>query len=163
MVDPEQKKLHEEILKTVVPSSLAEETRSFLGGSLRMRCCHGWGWTWHGELFNENAFTADDIEIFPESFVEFLVPRAGIYGSVRSPDPSHTFSQFLALVMTDGREFDFTRNVAHQWRFMFGSGGVDFERNWFPVLSCEHTIHGFGIIALNSTLLDRHAPRHDAG
>ncbi|MDB2687328.1 hypothetical protein N9Y42_08960 [Mariniblastus sp.] len=113
--------------------------------------------------FNEKAFTADDIEIFPESFVEFLVPRAGIFGSVRSPDPSHTFSQFLALVMTDGREFDFTNNVAHQWRFMFGSGGVDFERNWFPVLSGESTIYGFGMIALNSILLDRHASPNAAG
>ena len=147
----------------MTPSSLAEETLSCLGGSLRMRCCHGWGWTWKGELFDEKYFTVNDIEIFPESFVEFLVPRAGIFGSVRSPDRSHTFSQFLALVMTDGREFDFTNNVAHHWRFMFGSGGVDFERNWYPVLSSELTIYGFGMIALNSNWLDRHGSQSGAG
>ena len=153
---------HAEILKNFTPSSLAEETRSCLGGSLRMRCRHGWGWTWKDGLFDEEKFTVDDIEIFPESFVEFVVPRAGIFGSVRSPDRSHIFSQFLALVMTDGREFDFTNNVAPSWRIMFGSGSVNYERDWFPVLSSELTIYGFGMIALNSNWLDRHDPLNGA-
>ena len=112
----------------LTPSGLAAHTRSFLGRSLIIRCCSGWGWSvergGQTESFEDSRLTSADIEIIPDGFVSFRNERGGIYGSVVQCPVGFHYARFLAFTMSDGTEYDFTDEIA-QWRGIFFRRGPE--------------------------------------
>ena len=136
----------------LTPSGLAAHTRSFLGRSLIIRCCSGWGWSvergGQTESFEDSRLTSADIEIIPDGFVSFRNERGGIYGSVVQCPVGFHYARFLAFTMSDGTEYDFTDEIA-QWRVIFADGDPDYDSHWFPLLNGNPRYLGYGAIALS--------------
>ncbi len=56
--------------------------------------------------------------------------------------------------MSDGCDWDFTENIAPAWRIMFGYGELDYQKEWFPILSGPDVYFGYGAIGRNREMLD---------
>jgi hypothetical protein len=140
-------------------SGLSEKCPDVIGTTLVVRCCHGWGWTHHSEKgsnpFVENSLAMGELEIIPENYVHFTTSRSGIAGrSLRGPE-RYSFKKFVAFIMNDGCDFNFTDRIAHAWRIMVGDGGVDYDSEWFPILSGPDSYFGYGVIGLDRSWLDQ--------
>ena len=95
----------------------------------------------------------------PEAYVEFRSPKSGIIGRVVTAPAGYRFTRFLAFIMSDGVDHDFTENIAGFWRVMFGDGDLDLESDWFPILGGESTLFGYGIVAQDADGLARYRRR----
>ena len=143
----------------LVSSGLAEDCPDVIGQKLLIRCCHGWGWTYRLDGnqvgFEDETLAMGEIEVIPERYVEFTTPRCGILGRIERLPSDYRFRRFLAFIMSDGCDFDFTGNIAPSWRVFVGDGKLDLESEWFPILDGETTIAGYGAIGRDSISLDK--------
>ena len=142
----------------LVPSGLTEQCQDVIGKSLTVRCANGWGWTHNvrGERnsFDDPALVAGHVQIIPEGFIEFTTPRGGMYGKVLVAPKGYNFNRFVAVIMSDGCNYDFNANIAPAWRVMFGDGVLDCDSEWFPILNGPDVYFGYGSIGLNEYFLD---------
>ena len=65
------------------------------------------------------------IEVVPEAYIEFTAPRGGITGRVVQAPAPYEFTRFVAFIMSDGADYDFTGNIAPCWRVIFGNGNLE--------------------------------------
>ena len=141
------------------PSGLSPTCLDVLESALLIQCLHGWGWsqTVNGksESFNDELVAMGRIEVIPESYVEFSVPRSGITGRVSNAPGHYQFSRFVAFIMSDGLDYNFTDNIAPSWRVIFGNGNLDLESAWFPILEGEDALFGYGTVVKNIEWLRR--------
>lgn len=143
----------------LVPSGLSPECPDVLGTPLLIQCLGGWGWTQHIDgkttSFDDLSFLTSRVEVVPEAYIDFTSPRCGIAGRVvRSPE-GYQFTRFLAFIMSDGLDYNFTENIAPAWRVFFGDGDIDLESEWFPILKGEGTLDGYGTVARDLDSLRR--------
>ena len=140
-------------------SGLSDQCPDVMGTTLVVRCCHGWGWTRHSEkgmeAFSDDALAMGELVIVPEEYVRFSMPRSGIAGRIIRGIGTYPLTRFVAFIMNDGCDHDFTDNIAHAWRVMVGNGGVDYETEWFPIISGPDSYSGYGVIGLGRDWLDR--------
>ena len=143
----------------LIPSGLLEDCPDVIGRKLLIRCCNGWGWTRSGDgerqEFTDEAIINGEIEVIPERYVEFTTPRCGIMGRIERLPGNYRFKKFLAFIITDGCDFDFTDNIAGAWRIFIGDGELDLDHEWFPILRGGLTLSGYGSVGLDSEALDR--------
>ena len=143
----------------LIPSGLSESCPDVLGEQLLIRCTHGWGWTHRPngslEAFEDETLAMGEIGIIPERYVEHTTPRCGLLGRIEKLPGDYRFDRFLAFIMSDGCDYDFTDNIAPAWRIFVGDGELDLESEWFPVLGGETTIAGYGSVGRDSESLDR--------
>ena len=138
------------------PSSLSDDCPDVIGSLLALRCVNGHGWslasdTGVGPIEDPNLYNAL-LEVIPEFFVALTRPRSGIAGRVvRAPD-GYDFHRFVAVIMSDGCDYDFSGNVAPAWRVWLGSGELDYVEDEFlgrvPVMTGTGVYHGWGSIAI---------------
>lgn len=141
----------------LIPSGLSPTCTDVLGSTLLIQCLHGWGWSHAGkdESFNDELVAMGRIEIVPESFVDFTAPRCGITGSVPNAPGEYQFRRFVAFIMSDGVDYNFTDKIAPCWRVIFGNGRLDLESAWFPILEGEDALFGYGTVGKNAEWLRR--------
>ena len=143
----------------LIPSGLAENCPDVIGKRLLIRCCHGWGWTHHPngttEIFDDETLDMGEIHIVPERYVEYTTPRCGLLGRIEKLPDGYRFNRFLAFIMSDGCDYDFTDNIAPAWRVFVGDGELDLDSEWFPILGGDSTIAGYGSVGIDSEALDR--------
>ena len=100
----------------LVASGLSENCPNVIGKPLLIRCVHGWGWTHHPngslEAFENETLAMGEIEIVPGQYVEYTTPRCGILGRITKLPGDYRFERFLAFIMSDGCDYDFTDNIA---------------------------------------------------
>jgi len=142
----------------LVPSGLTEQCQGLIGKSLIVRCVSGWGWTHQVRdeqtIFEDANLIAGHVQVLLEGFIEFRSARGGIYGTVLSAPNGYSLKRFVAVIMSDGCDYDFTDNIAPAWRVMFGDGVLDCESEWFPILNGPDVYFGYGSIGLSERLLD---------
>ena len=147
----------------LIPSGLSESCPDVIGERLLIRCVSGWGWTHRPDgtfqSFEDDTLTAGEIEVIPERYVEFTTPRCGLLGLIEKLPGDYRFRRFLAFIMSDGCDYDFTDNIAPAWRVFVGDGELDLESEWFPVLGGETTIAGYGSVGRDAQSLDRSEAR----
>jgi len=140
-------------------SGLSDQCPDVIGTTLVVRCCHGWGWTRHSEkgveIFSDEVLVSGELEIVPEEYVHFTTPRSGMAGRVIRGFGTYPLTKFVAFIMNDGCDYNFTDNIAQGWRVMLGNGGVDYESEWFPIISGPDSFFGYGVIGLDRIWLDR--------
>ena len=129
-----------------------------------IRCCHGWGWTSRkggkSEPFTDEALAMGEIHVVPEQYIDFTAPRCGILGRIDKIPGDYQFKRFLAFIMSDGCDYNFTDQIAPVWRVFVGDGELDLESEWFPILRGDSTIDGYGSVGLDSNALDRAEARY---
>ena len=134
----------------LTPSGLAEGCHNIIGKPLLLRCVFGWGWTHnlggHFTPFEDQILSVGSLRIMPEGFVVFTTPRSGIYGAVLSSPQPYSLERFVAFTMTDGCDHDFTEHIAPAWRVMLGDGALDYDSEWFPILTGNNVYFGYGSI-----------------
>ena len=96
-----------------------------------------------------------EIQVVPERYVAYTTPRCGLFGRIEKLPTGYRFNRFLAFIMSDGCDYDFTDNIAPAWRVFVGDGELDLESEWFPILRGESTIAGYGSIGRDSCALDK--------
>lgn len=143
----------------MIPSGLSDDCPDVIGQRLMIRCCNGWGWT-HSpggvpQLFDDPNLVAGEIEVIPEQYVAFTTPRCGIAGRVVHCPPGFQLERFVAFIMSDGCDYDFSDNIAPAWRVMVGDGELDCESEWFPTLRGSRVFSGYGSVGCDSEALDR--------
>ena len=143
----------------LIPSGLSSECRDVIDKELLIQCVHGWGWTQKIDgftsVFHDDALAMGRISVVPEAYIDFTAPRCGITGKVvRAPAP-YQISRFVAFIMSDGVDFDFTRNIAPSWRVIVGNGQLDLDSTWFPTLKGEDPILGYGSVGEDEGWLGR--------
>ena len=102
------------------------------------------------------------VDLRPEGFVEFTTPRSGIYGFVTSAPHPFSIQRFLAFTTSMGCDYDFTENTKTGWRVVLGDGDLDYESEWFPILSGKDIYFGYGSIVLNEHYLSKPISEQDA-
>jgi hypothetical protein len=144
----------------LIPSGLSDRCTNVIGRTLLLRCVPGWGWV---RIVNDTTVRVEDprlcyadIAITVHDFVHFTTPHSGILGTVEHPPVGYEFKRFVAYIMSDGTDFDFTDQVASAWRVILGNGPVDYESAWCPIMSDPDAIYGYGTIALNAHYLALH-------
>lgn len=143
----------------LIPSGLSPECPDVLGQELFIRCEYGWGWQLRENGIADwcqldEILTSAKLIVIPESYVEFTTPRCGIFGQVISQVPGYQFKHFLALIMSDGVDYDFTDNIADVWRVMLGDGFPDYDSSWFPILGGNYVYFGYGTVARSKEHLE---------
>jgi hypothetical protein len=110
----------------------------------------------HGRraFFEDQALLMSHLRILPEGFVQFSTPRSGVYGAVLSTPEGYSLKRFVAFTMCDGCDYDFTEHIAPVWRVMLGDGELDYDSEWFPILSGQDVYFGYGAIGLSEHYLD---------
>lgn len=138
------------------PSSLSDGCSDVIGTILALRCENGWGWYRTpgdgDELIEDPRLINALLEIVPQSYVALTRPRSGIAGRVvRAPD-GYDFHRFVAVIMSDGCDYDFSGNVAPAWRLWLGDGEIDYVEDKllgrFPTMTGTSVYHGYGSIAI---------------
>ena len=104
---------------------------------------------------DDEAVVMGRIEVVPEAYIEFTAPRGGITGRVVQAPAPYEFTRFVAFIMSDGADYDFTGNIAPCWRVIFGNGNLDLETTWFPLLDGDDAILGYGTIGKDEDWLRR--------
>ncbi|QJE94567.1 hypothetical protein [Luteolibacter luteus] len=143
----------------LVPSGLSLECPDVIGSKLLIQCSPGWGWSHRidgvGQDLEDPSLQYAVVEVVPEAYVEFTTPRCGITGRVVKAPDGYSFTRFVAFIMLDGEDYDFTENIAGAWRVTFGTGELDLESEWFPILAGDDAIFGYGSIAQDEASLLR--------
>ena len=138
------------------PSSLSDDCPDVIGSVLALRCVNGWGWRRNPgtgiESVEDPRLIDALLEIVPEFYVALTRPRSGIAGRVvRAPD-GYVFRRFVAVIMSDGCDYDFSSTVASAWRVWLGDGELDYVEDEFlgrvPVMTGAGVYHGYGSIAV---------------
>lgn len=141
----------------LIPSGLSPTCFDVLGSTLLIQCLHGWGWSRHvegkPEIFDDEIVAMGRIEVVPESYVEFTTPRCGITGSVPQAPAQFQFRRFVAFIMSDGVDYNFSDQIAPCWRVIFGNGNLDLDSAWFPILEGEDVLFGYGTVGKNAEWL----------
>ena len=143
----------------LIPSGLSPTCPDVLGATLLIQCLHGWGWTQavggKTTIFDDEALAMGRVQIIPEAYVDFTAPRCGITGRVvQIPEP-YELGRFLAYIMSDGVDYNFTDNIAPCWRVMLGTGDLDLDSTWMPILAGEDTLFGYGTVGQDANWLRR--------
>ena len=107
------------------------------------------------DRFEDETLAMGELEIVPEEYVHFTTPRSGIAGRIVWNTGMYSLTRFVAFIMNDGCDYNFTDKIAHAWRVMVGDGGVDYESSWFPIISGPNSYFGYGVIGLDRIWLDR--------
>ena len=143
----------------LVPSGLADTCPDVRGTRLCIRTCEGWGWTrWDGDKRHsaQNPFASMDLLVEPLKYIEFTAPRCGLYGRLLSQPEGYHYTNFLAFIMSDGCDFNFTDAIAPSWRVFVGDGEVDLDSDWMPVLRRGATsFDGYGTVAESPSAIDQ--------
>ena len=143
----------------MAPSGLSPTCPNILGTTLVVQCLPGWGWTQINkgkhEPFEVHTVTKGQIEIIPEAYVEFTTPRCGITGRVPRATAPYQFRRFVAFIMSDGVDFNFTDQIAPAWWVIFGNGNLDLESTWFPILDGDDALFGYGTVGKDAEYLQR--------
>ena len=143
----------------LIPSGLSPTCIDVLGSTLLIQCLQGWGWSHvvdgHHVPFDDEVVAMGRIEVIPESYVEFTAPCCGITGSVPHAPGQYRFTRFVAFIMSDGLDYNFTDHIAPCWRVIFGNGCLDLESAWFPILDGDDTLFGYGTVGKNAEWLRR--------
>jgi len=146
----------------LVPSGLSPDCPDVIGETLTIRCTYGWGWYLlpdgiDGPLISieSGSLLHSDIEVIPEEYVDFTAPRCCISGRVKRNPAGYDFDRFVAFIMSDGCDYNFTDNIAQVWRVMLGDGKLDCETDWSPRLSGREVYFGYGSVGQDSGWLDR--------
>jgi hypothetical protein len=138
------------------PSSLSDDCPDVIGVTLELRCQNGWGWfrttNDGGESIEDTRLIDAVLEIVPEFYVALTRPRSGIAGRVLRAPEGYGFHRFIANIMSDGCDYDFSDNVAFAWRIWLGDGELDYEDDivlgQFPTMTGTNVFHGYGSIAV---------------
>ena len=134
----------------LVPSGLSVHCPDVLGKTLVIRGCTGWQWTHHVDgkvvIVTDECLMNAEFDVIPEEYVPFTTPRCGIFGRVAT-SPLISVQQFLAFIMSDGWDYNFTSNIAPIWRVMIGEGSIDMDSEWFPILTGPNVYFGYGTVA----------------
>lgn len=153
----------------LIPSGLSTKCPDVIGSTLVIQCEPGWGWSRRGDRegqgFEEFSLQYALVEVVPEAYVEHTTPRGGITGRVVKAPDGYSFTRFVAFIMMDGVDYDFTDNIARAWRVTFGTGELDLESDWFPILAGDDAIFGYGVVAQDEASLLRQGPfcRYEKG
>lgn len=142
-----------------IPSGLSPTCPDVPGSTLTIQCVHGWGWTQRicgkNTIFDDETLAMELIQVIPEAYVNFPAPRCGITGSVVQIPAPYECGRFLAFIMSDGVDYNFTDNIAPCWQVMFGNGDLDLDSSWFPILAGEETLFGYGIVGQDAEWLQK--------
>ena len=142
----------------LVPSGLSPDCPDVIGETLTIRCVSGWGWNLKAEgeisTIESGSILSSEIEVVPERYVDFTGPRCCISGRVTRSPAGYCLERFVAFIMSDGCDYNFTDNIAHSWRVMVGDGELDCDYDWFPILNGRKVYFGFGTVGLDSEWLD---------
>lgn len=134
----------------LIDSCLSDDCEDLVGLTLTLRCLYGWGWTQQcaglqAPIDDEPIITAE-MSLVVDGYLRFTMPRSGIHGHVPHPPIGYSFTRFLAFIMSDGTDYNFTARVAQVWRVILGDGRPDYESSWFPVMDDPNALYGYGTI-----------------
>ena len=143
----------------LIPSGLSPECPDVIGNPLLIQCMHGWGWSRNIDgcmkIIDDEALAMGRIAVVPEAYIDFTAPRCGITGRVVQVPAPYRFSRFVAFIMSEGLDYDFTANIAPCWRIILGDGQLDLESTWFPILRGEDAVFGYGSVGQGEDWLRR--------
>ena len=105
--------------------------------------------------FDDVTLANGQAQLLVDGYVRFTRPRSGIYGRVVSAPVGFIVPRFVAFVMSDGCDFDFTSRVALIWRVMLGDGELDYDAEWFPILKGTEVYFGYGTIGTDESAIER--------
>lgn len=143
----------------LIPSGLSPDCPDVLGQELFIECQDGWGWQrringtskWDRDA---DVISSAELIVVPESYVEFTTSRSGLFGRVLTTVPGYRIERFLAYIMADGIDFDFTDHIAPAWRVMLGDGVPDYDSSWFPILGGNRVHLGYGVVSKSKAHLE---------
>jgi hypothetical protein len=143
----------------LTPCGLSPTCPDVLGTALLIQCLRGWGWTQIVEgktaIFADETLAMGRVQIEPEAYIDFTAPRSGITGRVVQIPAPYELTRFVAYIMTDGVDYNFTDNIAPAWRVILGTGGLDLDSAWIPILAGEDTLFGYGTVGQDADWLRR--------